>query len=160
MLYKCLINSLSLVYSNMNVFVFSLAWSLYQKWNRRHICTCVSESESDCISLVIFSVALASCMVAVSMAIGLATKQRGNAQSTLCRVIRHKILNSPSCIWCNNPSFQPKVCQSSDQRCEAIKLLGIRECLCWYFHVFLRLVKQFLIFHCGFFTCRQCKWPF
>lgn len=93
---KFFIHSLSLVYSNINVCVFSLAWSLYTKWNRRHICTCVSESESDCISLVIFSVALASCcaMVAVSMAIGLATEQRGNAQSALCTVIRHRILKS------------------------------------------------------------------
>lgn len=92
-LYRWFIHSFSLVYSNINVFVFSLAWSLYTKLNGRHICTCVSESESDCISLVTFSVALASCcaMVAVSMAIGLATKQRGNAQSALCIVIRHKI---------------------------------------------------------------------
>lgn len=47
---------------------------------------CVSESESYCTSLVTFSVALASCcaMVAVSMAIGLAAEQRGNAQSALC----------------------------------------------------------------------------
>jgi len=127
MVYKCFIHSLSLVYSNIHVFVFSLAWSLYIKWNRRHICTCVSESESDCISLVIFWVALASCcaMVAVSMAIGLATEQRGNAQSALCRrVICHKILNSPNCIWFNNPSFQPKVWQSSGPRFKAIQFFG------------------------------------
>ncbi len=52
----------------------------------RLVPVCVSESESYCTSLVTFSVALASCcpMVAVSMAIGLAAEQRGNAQSALC----------------------------------------------------------------------------
>lgn len=69
--------------------------------NRCHICVrlvpvCVSESESYCTSLVTFSVALASCCatVAVSMEIGLATDQTGNAQSALCRVACHKILNN------------------------------------------------------------------
>lgn len=42
------------------------------------------------------------------------------------------------CIWCNNPLFLPKVCQSSGPKCYAIKLFCIHECLCWNLHAFER----------------------
>ncbi len=146
------------VYSNISAFVS--VW--YDLCNRCRICVrpvpvCVSESESYCTSLVTFSVALASCcpMVAVSMAIGLAAEQRGNAQSALCSHTSQDFKH-PTAFEAIIHHFSPLFANLVVPNMMKKTVL----CLSWNIHAFVKLLKQLLILHSGFFICRQCKWTF
>ncbi len=146
------------VYSNISAFVFQCGMICATGVvSVRLVPVCVSESESYCTSLVTFSVALASCcpMVAVSMAIGLAAEQRGNAQSALCSHMSQDF-NQPTAFEAIIHHFSPLFANLVVPN--VMQKLFCSELCC--IHAFVKLLKQLLILHSGVFICRQCKWTF